>query len=243
MRGDPDRSAAPAVELIRELIAWPRGSERRLGARASWPGSSTPRARAAQIRCESRTPTRRSSSRSLTRLDHFGFEHTDRGSRPSERAAAASACAAGTVEQQRFFQPVDPAITRKRSLEGRAIKFAAGDLRVGVDRAARARDADVRHHDRAPATSSQRRRQPQLLRPPDARVPRPRTRGGTSSARSSSRSTCPRCCGRSWRGRRGRASGSRWARTPTRTSGSRAATSSCAGSGRRSATSATRARC
>jgi DNA repair photolyase len=35
----------------------------------------------------------------------------------------------GTPEQLRYFLTVDPAITRKRSLEGRAIKFA-GDLRV-----------------------------------------------------------------------------------------------------------------
>ena len=48
-----------------------------------------------------------------------------------------------------------------------------------------------------------------LLRPPDAQVPRLQRRARTSSARSSSRSTCRRCCGPSWRGRRGRASTSR----------------------------------
>ena len=69
------------------------------------------------------------------------------------------------------------------------------------------------------------------------------TPAATSRRRSSSRSTCPRCCGSSWRGRRGSASTSRWGRTPTRTSGSRGATSSCAGSGRRCATRRTRARC
>jgi DNA repair photolyase len=36
----------------------------------------------------------------------------------------------GTTEQQRFFHEVDPAITRKRSLDGRAVKFATGRLRV-----------------------------------------------------------------------------------------------------------------
>ena len=45
-----------------------------------------------------------------------------------------------------------------------------------------------------------------LLRPPDARVPGPGRGARTSSARSSSRSTCPRCCAPSSRGRRGGAS-------------------------------------
>ena len=40
-----------------------------------------------------------------------------------------------------------------------------------LDRAARARDADVRHHDRHRRLHRQRRGQPQLLRPADARVP------------------------------------------------------------------------
>ena len=61
-----------------------------------------------------------------------------------------------------------------------------------------------------------------LLRPARPTSTSTSTRAATSRRRSSSRSTCPRCCGSSWRGRRGRASTSRWGRTPTRTSGSRA---------------------
>ena len=47
------------------------------------------------------------------------------------------------------------------------------------------------------------------------------TPAGTSSARSWSRSTRPRCCAPSWRVPRGSASTSRWGRTRTRISGSR----------------------
>ena len=42
-----------------------------------------------------------------------------------------------------------------------------------------------------------------LLCPSDARVPRHERRARLRAARSWSRSTCPRCCARSWRGRRG----------------------------------------
>ena len=151
-------------------------------------------------------------------------------SRSSSRTARRTASrtvrsAAGSSERLRFFHLTDPAITRKRTIEG---------TRAEVRREARAsssieplgdRAAALRHHHRHGRLHRQRRRQPQLLRPPDARVPRPQRGARLRAARSSSRSTCPRCCGRSWRGRRGRASTSRWARTPTRTSGSRAATS------------------
>ena len=76
----------------------------------------------------------------------------------------------GTPEQLRFFHTVDPAITRKRSLEGRAIKFA-GDLRVasieplGVEMPMY--DITTGHG----RLHRQRRRLPQLLRAADARVP------------------------------------------------------------------------
>ena len=55
-------------------------------------------------------------------------------------------------------------------------------------------------------------------------LPRPRRRATTSTARSSSRSTSPRCSRVSWPARRGSATRSRSARTPTPTSVPRAAT-------------------
>ena len=62
-------------------------------------------------------------------LEALGFRHTveDRN-RPNGLRCVR--LLGGTAEQQRLFHTVDPAITRKRSLEGRAIKFAAGRLRV-----------------------------------------------------------------------------------------------------------------
>ena len=111
-----------------------------------------------------------------------------------------------------------------RGARGEDVRAARGR----VDRAARPRAADVRHHDGNRRLRRQRRDQPQLLRAADARVPGHGRGVGTSSARSWSRSTCPRSCGRSWGASRGGATASPWARTRTRTSGWRVATSSCA---------------
>ena len=139
-----------------------------------------------------------------------GREQRTRAGRPSRADAVLSA-----------DRPGDHAASERST--GAAVKSSA---RLGVEsvRAARHRDAHVRHHHRHRRLHRQRRRQPQLLRPPDPHLPRLQRRAATSSARSSSRSTRPRCCAPSWRGRRGRANTSRWARTPTPTSGSRAAT-------------------
>ena len=101
--------------------------------------------------------------------ERFGFDSSSRTT-TGRTGCAACACAAALPEQLRFFHTVDPAITRKRSIEGARDQVRRRPARGG-DRAARDRDADVRHHDRHRRLHRQRRGQPQLLRPSDARVP------------------------------------------------------------------------
>ena len=78
-------------------------------------------------------------------------------------AASASGCASSTPSTRR--SPASARSTGSRRQVGRA-------TRGRVDRAARRGDAALRHHDRHRRLHRQRRRQPQLLRPPDPRVPR-----------------------------------------------------------------------
>ena len=59
----------------------------------------------------------------------------------------------GLSEHLRFFLLTDPAITRKRTIEGQMVKTFA-KLKVRRYRAAGPGDAAVRHHHRTPATSS-----------------------------------------------------------------------------------------
>ncbi len=62
-------------------------------------------------------------------LRQLEFRVRDRGSRPGERPDNASGSRGGLKEHLRFFLTIDPAITRKRSIEGTAIK---SDARSGV---------------------------------------------------------------------------------------------------------------
>ena len=171
-----------------------------------------------QDSCGSPTRTRRSSSGpGLPR--HFGFAPSSR-TRPAERAAQRPparryAGAAAVLPHRR------PAITRKRSLEGRAIKSTPTcgwssveplgvempmyDITTGTgDFIA---NGVVSHNCFARPTHE--------YLDFDA--------GRDFESRSSSRSTRPRCCGPSCAAVVGQ-SRSRWGRTRTRTSGSRGAT-------------------
>ena len=97
----------------------------------------------------------------------------------------------GGLEQQlRFHHLTDPAITRKRLIDGQAVK-SQSRLKVVVDRAARHGAPAVRHHHRHGRLHRRRGGEPQLLRAPHARVPGLRRRPGLRARRSSSRSTCP----------------------------------------------------
>ena len=230
------RGRAPRSSAIRELIAWPRPSRRRLA--QGLPRRHLRRRGLLQRRRRSgsRTPTRRSSTGPRAACDALGFDFVvEPTARPN--GCRTSASAAASSEHLRFFhldRPGDHAQAHDRGRRAQVRRADCGSSSIEPlgDRACRSTTSPP-----APATSSPTASSATTASPAPRTSTSTSTRGATSSARSSSRSTCPRCCGRSWRGRRGRASTSRWARTPTRTSGSRAATSSCAGSGRRCATS------
>ena len=85
----------------------------------------------------------------------------------------------GLSEHLRFFHLTDPAISRKRDIEGQMVKTFA-KLRVAEIEPLGKDAAALRHHDRHRRLHRQRRRQPQLLRPADPQVPglrrRPRLR-------------------------------------------------------------------
>ena len=131
----------------------------------------------------------------------------------------------GGLEQQlRFHHLTDPAITRKRSIEGRGGQVAE-PAEGRLDRAARDGAAALRHHHGHGRLRRRRRGAVTTASPAPRTSTSTSTPAAISTRRSWSRSTCRRCCGSSWRGRRGSASTSRSGRTPTRTSGSRGATS------------------
>ena len=213
--------ARPTAESLRHVLTWPWDAD------AQWSKGFLAGVFDADGSCGEAAAHRQLRPGVLRRaadcLRQLGFRS------PSSRTTTPTGCAAcgccgGTAEHLRFFHTVDPAIPRKCSLEGRALKFA-GRAAGRVDRAARVRDADVRHHDGHRRLHRQRRGEPQLLRPADARVPGPR-RGPGLRARDRRQGQRARGAARgAARGRRGRASASRSARTRTRISGSRAATS------------------
>ena len=127
----------------------------------------------------------------------------------------------GLTQVLRFFHTVDPAITRKRSIDGIAIK---SDAPLGVASIERL-PKSMRLYDITTASGdfiangvvshNCFARPTHTYLDLDAR---------TSNVRSSSRSTCRRYCAPSWRVRPGSTSTSRSARTPIPTSGWRAAT-------------------
>ena len=240
----------PAISAIRtqardrvardpELIEWPRSADRRLA-------QGLPRRhlrRRGQLRARRpahlATPIASSSIAPLC-LRRLGFDSAS--SRTTTERAACASDPGGLAEQLRFFHLVDPAITRKRAIEGDGDQVRRQAARRR-DRAAGHRACRCTTSRPAPATSSPTASSattasPGPLTPTSTSMP-----AGTSSGRSSSRSTLPEVLGRSWRGRRGRASTSPLAPTPIRISGSRGATGSCVGSGRRCGIRGTRARC
>ena len=130
----------------------------------------------------------------------------------------------GGLEQQlRFHHLTDPAITRKRSIEGRAVKSQSRLKVVSIEPLG----MELPLYDITTGTGDF--VADGVVTTTASLAQRTSTwtsvRGAISRRRSWSRSTCRRCCGSSWRGRRGSASTSRSGRTPTRTSGSRGATS------------------
>ncbi len=211
------------IARIRELIEWPRHRHATTGARASWPASSTRRARAAAACFASPTPIERS------RLDaaespQAGLSLGARGPSTAERHQVRSGCWAACASGCGSSTPPTRRSRASATSQGTALKSDARLRRRG-DRAARHRLQALRHHHRHRRLHRQRRGLAQLLRPPDAQVPRHERR---PRLRERDRRQGERAGGAahaSWRVRRGRASTSRSARTPTRTSGSRAATS------------------
>ena len=171
---DRARSAPSAGQRASGSASSSRGRCRRptTGARASSPGSSTPRGRAAGGAADREPRPNSSSAGRVRRLEALRLRRR-RG--PHDAMRTGSRCVrirGGLRERLRFFHLVDPAITRKRTVQGIALK---SDARTAsrVDRAARRGDAALRHHHRHRRLHRQRRRQPQLLRPPHPHLPRP----------------------------------------------------------------------
>ena len=129
-----------------------RATRRPSGAGGSSPASSTPRAPTAGGSSASATPTTRSSTWTQRCLDRFGFRHVlEDDGRPDRvryvrlrRWAAASPRGSSTRPTRRS----------RGSARSTAWRSRATPARGRRDRAARSRPADVRHHDRARATSS-----------------------------------------------------------------------------------------
>ena len=157
------RSSRAAVEPIRELIALAVGPERTTGARASSPASSTPRAPAAGIAAHREHRPRRSSSGPPTCLRRLGFRYVVED-RDRPNGLRCVRLLGGTPEQLRFFHTVDPAITRKRSIDGPRdqVRRPTCGSRRSSRSGSRCRCTTSRP---APATSSPTACQPQLLRP------------------------------------------------------------------------------
>jgi DNA repair photolyase len=114
------------VEQIRELIAWPWDPT------PSWRKGFLAGIFDAEGSCGDslRIPGTDAAiiERAAACLERLGFRHVieNPGKANGPRCVR---LLGGTPEQQRFFHTVDPAITRKRSLEGRAVKTSA---RLGV---------------------------------------------------------------------------------------------------------------
>ncbi len=164
------RSGATASRRF-ELPSGSRGGRARTGARGSSPASSMPRAATGTTASfASRTPTRSSSTGPQRYLRELGFDVVVED-RHLENGLKCVRIRGGICEHLRFFHTVDPAISRKRSIEGAMIKSNAR-ASGRRDRAARRRAPALRHHHRNRGLHLQRRHQPQLLRPPHAHVPR-----------------------------------------------------------------------
>ena len=151
---------------------------RSTGARASSPGSSTPRAAYSGVHP-------RSANTDPEIIDWIDvlpaaarLRVTSSRTDPSQRTAGTCACAAGLARAAALL-PHGRSRDHAQALDRRARRSSATPSSawssiepLGVD------DADVRHHHRHRRLHRQRRRQPQLLRPPHAHLPRLRRRPG-----------------------------------------------------------------
>ena len=158
------RDNVSAIELIDG-----RASPGRIGAKASSLASSTPRAATAG-RPPDRKHRRRDHRLRAAYLRRFGFDVV-------VELTAKTNCLAyvrvrgGLREHLRFFHTVDPAITRKRDIEGLAIKIRA-PLGVPSIEPLGLTMPLLRHHHRHRRLHRQRRGEPQLLRPAHPHLPR-----------------------------------------------------------------------
>ena len=103
-------------------------------------------------------------------LERFGFDHVveDRGLPNAIRTVRLRG---GLAERMRFFALTGPAITRKRDIEGQAMKVRA-EMRVESIEDLGVTMRDVRHHDGDRRLHRERGGEPQLLRSADAHLPR-----------------------------------------------------------------------
>jgi DNA repair photolyase len=110
------------VALIGDLVAWPHAPS------TDWTKGFLAGIFDAQGSCAESLRIANCDDTVLARLadglDRLGFAATVEDRRQPNRLRTVRLLG-GTAEQQRFFQTVDPAITRKRSIEGRAVKSAA----------------------------------------------------------------------------------------------------------------------
>jgi DNA repair photolyase len=115
-----------SVDRVRELIAWPWDPS------PSWRQGFLAGIFDAEGSCSDslRIPNTDAAivEKTTDCLGHLGFRYVVEDDNPPNGLRCVRLLG-GTPAQLRFFHTVDPAITRKRSLEGRAIKFAC-DLRV-----------------------------------------------------------------------------------------------------------------
>ena len=141
------------IERVCELIA---GRQRRAttGARASSPASSTPRAHCSRavLRIAQHRPRAPRTGRSrVLRVPRLRLRH--RGRRTGRTGCAYVRIRGGLHERLRFFHLTDPAITRKRTIDGARAQVRRRAPRR-VDRAARASSSRCTTSRPARATSS-----------------------------------------------------------------------------------------
>jgi DNA repair photolyase len=120
-------NAVRGVERVREIIRWPRDPS------DSWRRGFLAGIFDAEGSCDGNTIRISNTDREIIDsttacLDHFGFDEVVEDAR-LDNGLKCVRLRGGLVERLRFFHHTDPAITRKRKLEGRAIKTNA-DLRV-----------------------------------------------------------------------------------------------------------------
>ena len=186
-------SRARVVEAISEIIALALAALRSTGGRASSPASSTPRGPS-----ERRDPDLQHRSRdhrlmTQSSLADARLRHRRRAAEPTVEYVRIR----GGLARTAAVLPLPFAGDHPQaSIEGKAVKSRAR-LKVVVDRAARHRAARSTTSPPAPATSSPTASSVTTALPAPRTSTSTSTPAATSRRRSWSRSTCPRCCGRS----------------------------------------------